>query len=318
MMRCSSWNKSVAIFESDQIHSQWHQAWAAKEEAIRTCLVRSCEQLEMGSRELPSLREGDHVFIQNQDKSNGRPTKWDRQGTVVASKDNDQYLVKVHGSGRITLRNRRFLRKFQMRNQFMEDCAPWQENARAVPQGNNVPARDLDEGDNKRGGQPHCAPIAPASVQLPPATLQGPEVIDQAYEHGTAEDDSGHVPSSVPEQPVQAHATMGRGRGRPPKRTQFNFMPRLHERGAGSHGSEHAQSVPSAVQEQAVRPLHATAGRGARSPQAPPSLAQQQPVDTGAHFQDGIGRATCRRSTREGVQRRIYDASTGQYINPCG
>ena len=311
-------DKSVAIFESDQIHSQWHQAWAAKEEAIRTRLVRSCEQLEMGSRELPSLREGDHVFIQNQDKSNGRPTKWDRQGTVVASKDNDQYLVKVHGSGRITLRNRRFLRKFQMRNQFMEDCAPWQENARAVPQGNNVPARDLDEGDNKRGGQPHCAPIAPASVQLPPATLQGPEVIDQAYEHGTAEDDSGHVPSSVPEQPVQAHATMGRGRGRPPKRTQFNFMPRLHERGAGSHGSEHAQSVPSAVQEQAVRPLHATAGRGARSPQAPPSLAQQQPVDTGAQCQDDISRAACRRSTREGAQRRIYDASTGQYINPCG
>ena len=60
-------DKSVAIFESDQIQSQWHQAWAAKEEAIRMRLVRSCEQLELGSRELPSLREGDHVFIQNQD-----------------------------------------------------------------------------------------------------------------------------------------------------------------------------------------------------------------------------------------------------------
>ena len=68
-------SKSVKIFESDQIHNQWHEAWAAKEEAIRARLVRSCEQLEMGSRELPSLREGDHVLIQNQDKSSGRPNK---------------------------------------------------------------------------------------------------------------------------------------------------------------------------------------------------------------------------------------------------
>ena len=93
-------SKSVQIFESDQIHDQWHQVWAAKEEAIRARLVRSCEQLEMGSRELPSLREGDQVLIQNQDKSSGRPDKWDRQGTIIASKDHDQYLVKVHGSGR--------------------------------------------------------------------------------------------------------------------------------------------------------------------------------------------------------------------------
>ena len=113
-------SKSVQIFESDQIHNQWHEAWAAKEEAIRARLVRSCEQLETGSRELLSLREGDQVMIQNQDKSGGRPNKWDRQGTIIASKDHDQYLVKVHGSGRLTLRNRRFLRKFQLRPQCLE------------------------------------------------------------------------------------------------------------------------------------------------------------------------------------------------------
>ena len=74
----------------------------------------------MGSRELPPLRERDQVFIQNQDKANGRPNKWNRQGTVIASKDHDQYLIKVHGSGRLTLGNRRFLRKFQIRTQFIE------------------------------------------------------------------------------------------------------------------------------------------------------------------------------------------------------
>ena len=76
-------DKSVMIFESDQIHNQWHQAWSAKEEAIHTRLVSSCEDLEEGSKELPALREGDSVFIQNQDKSSGRPNKWDRQVKIV-------------------------------------------------------------------------------------------------------------------------------------------------------------------------------------------------------------------------------------------
>ena len=113
-------SKSVQIFDSDQLHNQWHQAWAAKEEAIRTRLVRSCEQLEIGCKELPPLREGDNVLIQNQDKATGRPNKWDREGTIIAMKGYDQYLIKVHGSGRITLRNRRFLRKFQRRPQTVE------------------------------------------------------------------------------------------------------------------------------------------------------------------------------------------------------
>ena len=108
-------DKSVMIFESDQIHNQWHQAWAAKEAAIRVRLIRSCEQLESKSKELPPLREGDNVFIQNQDKGPGRPNKWDRQGKIIAIKDNDQYLIRVDGTGRLTLRNRRFLRRFEMR-----------------------------------------------------------------------------------------------------------------------------------------------------------------------------------------------------------
>ena len=59
------------------------------------------------------LREGDKVWIQNQGRDVARPNKWDRQGTVIAVKNNDQVLVKVHGSGRITIRSRRFLRKYE-------------------------------------------------------------------------------------------------------------------------------------------------------------------------------------------------------------
>ena len=40
------------------------------------------------------------------------PTKWDRSGVVMESPGHDQYRVKVDGSGRLTLRNRRFLRSY--------------------------------------------------------------------------------------------------------------------------------------------------------------------------------------------------------------
>lgn len=110
-------DKSHMIFDNGQIHEQWHQAWAAKESALKSRLVRNCEKLHANSKEFEPLREGDSVFIQNQDLATKRSTKWDKQGTVVATGDYDQYLIRTAGTGRLTLRNRRFLRRFQERTQ---------------------------------------------------------------------------------------------------------------------------------------------------------------------------------------------------------
>ena len=41
------------------------------------------------------------------------PKKWDKSGIVMEKKGNNQHVVKVDGSGRLTLRNRRFLRKYE-------------------------------------------------------------------------------------------------------------------------------------------------------------------------------------------------------------
>ena len=48
-------NKSDMIFDNDQVHSQWHESWSAKEAAIRSRLVRNCEKLEANSKELKPL-----------------------------------------------------------------------------------------------------------------------------------------------------------------------------------------------------------------------------------------------------------------------
>ncbi|KAK3779407.1 hypothetical protein RRG08_015808 [Elysia crispata] len=54
---------------------------------------------------------GDGCFVQNQ--TGISPKQWDRTGIVVDVGANDQYIVKINGSGRLTSRNRRFLRQFQ-------------------------------------------------------------------------------------------------------------------------------------------------------------------------------------------------------------
>ena len=104
-------SKDVMVFNNLEVHPQWKEAWAAKEEALKTRYVKSLENLSEHARPLPTLEYGDQVMIQNQ--SGRYPKKWDKSGVVVEIKANDQYAIKVDGSGRLTLRNRRFLRKYE-------------------------------------------------------------------------------------------------------------------------------------------------------------------------------------------------------------
>ncbi|KAK5887229.1 hypothetical protein CesoFtcFv8_015851 [Champsocephalus esox] len=73
-------------------------------------MSRTTESLETHSRPRRPLAFGERVFLQNQQGPS--PHKWDRSGIVVESPGHDQYRVKVDGSGRLTLRNRRFLRAY--------------------------------------------------------------------------------------------------------------------------------------------------------------------------------------------------------------
>ena len=66
--------------------------------------------MEAHTRPLPPLKVGDTVFVQNQ--SGNHPRRFERTGVVVEVQQHDQYQVRLDGSGRIYLRNRKFLRKF--------------------------------------------------------------------------------------------------------------------------------------------------------------------------------------------------------------
>ena len=104
-------DKNLMMFANPIIDERWHSIWEAKEYAIRNRAAEQNLRTSPSFKDLKPLLEGDTVLIQNQNPSSGNPKKWNQQGEIVATGQFDQYLVRVAGSGRLTLRNRRFLRK---------------------------------------------------------------------------------------------------------------------------------------------------------------------------------------------------------------
>ena len=151
------------------------------------------------------------MFIQNQDKSSGRPLKWDRQGTVIACKQHDQYLVKVQGSGKLTLRNRRFLRKFQIRSPVVQNLGPGAVKD-GFPTVQNTIVKDSAQPLKKISVQQSSSiPLNTQTLLLdtqPNFSKPPPEIEHDKLEQQGFGGDGLHPPEQQPEP---------RPRGRPPK-----------------------------------------------------------------------------------------------------
>ena len=74
--------------------------------------MRGHERWTEHTRNLPSLTPGTRVLIQNQHGAGKIAKKWDKSGMILEHLGFNKYRVKVDGSGRVTDRNRQFLRKF--------------------------------------------------------------------------------------------------------------------------------------------------------------------------------------------------------------
>ena len=93
-----------------QMSKTWRDAWRPKEDALRTRYIRNSEYYDSRSRNVRPLQIGDRCFVQN--CRGNHPKKWGLSGTVVRKKRHHKYEIKLDGSGRLTTRNRRQLRKF--------------------------------------------------------------------------------------------------------------------------------------------------------------------------------------------------------------
>jgi len=98
----------MQMHDQDSVKPSWKHLWRSREDALRLRATKQMDSLTEKSRLAEPLRVGDLCRIQNQ--AGRYPRRWDKLGTVVEVANNDQYIVRVHGSNRVTLRNRRFLR----------------------------------------------------------------------------------------------------------------------------------------------------------------------------------------------------------------
>ena len=188
-------------FSNPHIRPLWRQAWAAKEEALRTRITRTTKSLNAHSR---PLTLGERVFLQNQQGPN--PTKWDHSGVVVESAGHDQYRVKVDGSGRITLRNRHFLQAYM----------PATPSIRSQqPTASQLPTSSADQYPNVVPAQAPLSPLTPAR----PTQVNSPNLDAQSRDlqlPTSPDEDSSMLPTPppLPPEPVPRPRRISR----PPKR----------------------------------------------------------------------------------------------------
>ena len=91
---------------------QQRREWLCTKEQREKALSEKYGKIEhdrkQHTKELGAIEIGSSVQVQNQ--RGNEPLRWEKSGVVVESMGNNQYAVKMDGSGRVTLRNRRFLR----------------------------------------------------------------------------------------------------------------------------------------------------------------------------------------------------------------
>ena len=95
--------------ENLKVRKEWRFDREMREQALAVKFARIERDMSGGARNLTSLEVGD--IVQIQDQRGNTPRRWNKSGRIVEKLEFDQYLVKVDGSGRLTRRNRRFLKK---------------------------------------------------------------------------------------------------------------------------------------------------------------------------------------------------------------
>ena len=91
-----------------KLRKEWILTVKARETALARRHHLRGEDLNRQAHPLSSLPLGTVVQVQNQ--TGAHANKWDKSGTIVEVMSHESYMVKLDGSGRVTKRNRRFLR----------------------------------------------------------------------------------------------------------------------------------------------------------------------------------------------------------------
>ncbi|CAL4098776.1 unnamed protein product [Meganyctiphanes norvegica] len=169
-------------------HQRWSSTFPAREDALRTRHKKAEERLREHTRHLHPLKVGNSVRVQNQ--TGPYPLKWDRTGIVVEVLQFDQYNVKINGSNRITLRNRKFLRQFQPEKMTPTSSQIWEDfrhtqkkdipQVPRITQRKDIPTTTPPAHETHQMNQPRPSPInmdrpnPPEHTTIPSNTTSAP------------------------------------------------------------------------------------------------------------------------------------------------
>ena len=148
-------------------------------------------QLGHGSRQLPPLSFGNCVVVQDQAALQaGKPGRWSRSGEVVEILPHDAYMVRMHGSRKVTQRNRRFLRQVHtfkpaipVTSEELAHSGPVTRAIRAAAQAERAAqAEALGAPPAPQAQGTAAAPLAPMAAGAPAAALADPYAALKARE----------------------------------------------------------------------------------------------------------------------------------------
>ena len=122
-----------------KLNPEWHKMLQQREVALARRHVRRGGELEEHTRKLQPLNLGKTVAVQNCHCKN--PGRWDCTGSVVECEDFNKYTVKMDGSGRLSCRNRQFLRPIVPYRKVLTDPEPIIETEATTRHSARVAAR---------------------------------------------------------------------------------------------------------------------------------------------------------------------------------
>ena len=125
-----------------RLHPEWRLTMEQRELALARRHARREADLSEHTKQLRPLEVGQVVMVQNQTGNN--PRRWDKSGVVVEVMPFDKYKIKIDGTGRITTRNRRFLKPIRPVSGESQQCTDGSEEETGV-ENKTSGGTDLDQ-----------------------------------------------------------------------------------------------------------------------------------------------------------------------------
>ena len=165
----------------------WVDTREKRELALRERVLRGAERWSRHTRDLKPLQIGQKVLVQNQHGAGKIAKKWDRTGQVIEDLGYNKYRIRVDGSGRVSDRNRQFLRQI-------------------TPATPSLPGPGPSPGPSCHDTAPAQSPVLPPvqpHMQPPPPPTQGPAPVTEDTQ---PEPEPEAAPEPLHSEPEPGHA----------------------------------------------------------------------------------------------------------------